>query len=64
MSFKEDIERLIPEPGCFIVFEEEDNQSSPKTESRKIKVKKEAKWGKTNIKAQRSDFYIWILSFI
>ena len=43
MSFKEDIEKLIPEPGCFIAFEEEDNQSSPKTESRKIKVKKEAK---------------------
>lgn len=46
MSFKEDIEKLIPEPGCFIVFEEEDNQSSPKRESRKIKLKKEAKISK------------------
>jgi AbiV family abortive infection protein len=46
MSFKEDIEKLIPEPGCFIVFKGEDNQSSPKKESRKIEVKKEKKRSK------------------
>ncbi len=46
MSLKEAIEKLIPAPGCFIVFKEEDNQSSSKTESRKIKVKKEAKKSK------------------
>jgi AbiV family abortive infection protein len=46
MSFKEDIEKLIPEPGCFIVFRGEGNQSSPKKESRKIEVKKETKRSK------------------
>ncbi len=46
MSFKEDIEKLVPEPGCFIVFKGEDNQSSPKKESRQIEVKKETKRSK------------------
>ena len=43
MSFKEEIDRLIPEPGCFMVFEEQDNQSSTKTKSGKIQAKIEAK---------------------
>jgi AbiV family abortive infection protein len=46
MPFKEDIEKLIPEPGCFIVFRGQDDQSSPKKESRKIEVKKETKRSK------------------
>ena len=43
MSFKEYVERLIPEAGCFIVFKEENSKFSLKAESKKFQVKAKKK---------------------